>query len=54
MNRRKPALAVRLYVDDHDLTHWEIYERASEVVVMRVRTTPQALSRVLKTIREIT
>lgn len=40
-NRRKTALAVRLYVDAHDLTHWEVYERASGAVLFRTRTAPK-------------
>lgn len=52
-NRRQPAIAVRLHVDAHGLTHWELYERASGAVLMRLRTSPQALRRVFETIREV-
>lgn len=59
-NRRKPALALRLYVDEHDQTFWEVYERASNAVLYRVRTAAKlgfhpsrGLSRLLVDIAEI-
>lgn len=36
MKKRRPcALAVRLYVDEHHLAHYELYERTTKNVLMR-------------------
>lgn len=53
-NRRKPALAIRLYVDGHGLTFWELYERATSTTLLRIRTSRSALRRAFDFVREVT
>lgn len=38
---KQRIVGVRLYVDEHDLAHWEIYRRDNGDVIARVRAAPK-------------